>query len=216
MALGSSAPEIMLAVLDTVQTLGQIPGELGPSTIVGSAAFNLFIISAVCVCALPEGETKKIEQMGVFAVTATSSILAYVWMVVVLYDENISIAEALITFLMFPGLLGVAYAADKGLCQCGAAKGTKVLPEEDNARLLEMAFENHDGTFLANKDSIASMLKEEMAKKGKSAEEVAQDLLEKTEKNQTVSANHYRINAMKSLSGQRRALPKMGEAEKSR
>eukprot|EP01048_Picozoa_sp_COSAG05_P031998 COSAG05_NODE_12002_length_487_cov_0.930412_1_plen_148_part_10 len=45
MALGSSAPEIMLAVLDTIQTLGETPGEMGPSTIVGSAAFNLFVIS---------------------------------------------------------------------------------------------------------------------------------------------------------------------------
>jgi hypothetical protein len=51
-------PEIMLAVLDTVQTLGSTPGELGPSTIVGSAAFNLFVISAVCVTALPDGEVK--------------------------------------------------------------------------------------------------------------------------------------------------------------
>ena len=73
MALGSSAPEIMLALLDTIQTLGKPPGELGASTIVGSAAFNLFVISAVCVTALPVGETKKIEQTGVFAITAFAS-----------------------------------------------------------------------------------------------------------------------------------------------
>lgn len=36
MALGSSAPEIMLAVLETCTTLGSVPGELGPSTIVGA------------------------------------------------------------------------------------------------------------------------------------------------------------------------------------
>ena len=65
LATGSSAPEIMLALLDTIQTLGKPPGELGPSTIVGSAAFNLFVISAVCVTALPLGETKKIEQTTV-------------------------------------------------------------------------------------------------------------------------------------------------------
>ena len=41
MALGSSAPEILLTVIETVTTLGGKPGELGPSTIVGSAAFNL-------------------------------------------------------------------------------------------------------------------------------------------------------------------------------
>eukprot|EP00438_Fugacium_kawagutii_P021773 Skav212097 [mRNA] locus=scaffold1725:9741:15690:- [translate_table: standard] len=46
MALGSSAPEILLSI---IELLGNevFAGELGPSTIVGSAAFNLFIISAV-------------------------------------------------------------------------------------------------------------------------------------------------------------------------
>jgi hypothetical protein len=28
-------------------------GELGPSTIVGSAAYNLFIITAICILAVP-------------------------------------------------------------------------------------------------------------------------------------------------------------------
>jgi hypothetical protein len=35
-ALGSSAPEILLATIETVGTLGGEPGELGPSTIVGA------------------------------------------------------------------------------------------------------------------------------------------------------------------------------------
>jgi len=41
MALGSSAPEILLSIIETVSTLNETPGELGASTIVGSAAFNL-------------------------------------------------------------------------------------------------------------------------------------------------------------------------------
>ena len=41
MALGSSDPEILLSVIETVTTLNSTPGELGASTIVGSAAFNL-------------------------------------------------------------------------------------------------------------------------------------------------------------------------------
>jgi solute carrier family 8 (sodium/calcium exchanger) len=54
MALGSSAPEILLSVIETLNNLaaGEIPGELGPSTIVGSAAFNLLVISGVCVIAV--------------------------------------------------------------------------------------------------------------------------------------------------------------------
>ena len=46
MALGSSAPEILLSIIEIVSS-GFYAGELGPSTIVGSAAFNLLGISAV-------------------------------------------------------------------------------------------------------------------------------------------------------------------------
>ena len=40
MALGSSAPEILLNVIE-ITTGKFMAGDLGPSTIVGSAAFNL-------------------------------------------------------------------------------------------------------------------------------------------------------------------------------
>ena len=75
MALGSSAPEILLNVIE-VLNLGFNAGALGPSTIVGSAAFNLMVIIAVCVVALPAGETRTLKHLPVFAVTATFSIFA--------------------------------------------------------------------------------------------------------------------------------------------
>merc|ERR1711959_255010 len=55
MALGSSAPEILLAVVETVSMKFEA-GALGPGTIVGSAAFNLLFITAICVSALPIDE----------------------------------------------------------------------------------------------------------------------------------------------------------------
>ena len=61
LALGSSAPEILLAVIDTVSALDQEPGELGPSTIVGSAAFNLLVICAACIVAPPSYKRTLIE-----------------------------------------------------------------------------------------------------------------------------------------------------------
>jgi hypothetical protein len=67
---------------------GMFAGELGPSTIVGSAAFNLLVILSVCVSALPAPETRKIEGMTVFCITATSSIFAYIWMVIVLLANS--------------------------------------------------------------------------------------------------------------------------------
>ena len=48
MALGSSAPEILLSVIEIFGNNFEA-GDLGPSTIVGSAAFNLYVIIAVCI-----------------------------------------------------------------------------------------------------------------------------------------------------------------------
>ena len=64
MALGSSAPEILLAVIGTVNTLDAQPDVLGPATIVGSAAFNLLVISGICVYAIPAGQIRRVDQMG--------------------------------------------------------------------------------------------------------------------------------------------------------
>merc|ERR1712166_584568 len=124
MALGSSAPEIMLNVLETCMTLGQKPGELGASTIVGSAAFNLLVISAVSILSVTEDTdsrtdeeiledgtgkgVKKIKMQGVFAVTTSFSIIAYVWMYIVLQDELVEPYEAWITLALMPLLIIVA------------------------------------------------------------------------------------------------------------
>lgn len=82
MALGSSAPEILLAVIEALGTLGKPAGPLGASTIVGSAAFNLLVISAVAVVAVDA--PKKINDTGVFATTAIWSIFAYLWLYICL------------------------------------------------------------------------------------------------------------------------------------
>ena len=48
-------------MIDTVSALDQEPGELGPSTIVGSAAFNLLVICAACIVAPPSYKRTLIE-----------------------------------------------------------------------------------------------------------------------------------------------------------
>ena len=59
MALGSSAPEILLAIIEITILNKFEAGELGPSTIVGSAAFNLFVITGVCVMTVPTPRAEK-------------------------------------------------------------------------------------------------------------------------------------------------------------
>mmetsp|Transcript_60819 Transcript_60819/g.131959 ORF Transcript_60819/g.131959 Transcript_60819/m.131959 type:complete len:834 (-) Transcript_60819:296-2797(-) len=116
MALGSSAPEILLSVIE-ILTNDMFIGDLGAGTIVGSAAFNLLIISAVCICALPDGEVRYIKEMPVYAITASFSVFAYVWMmfIVVVFSPNkVEIWEGILTFLFFPILVVLAFLADKG------------------------------------------------------------------------------------------------------
>jgi solute carrier family 8 (sodium/calcium exchanger) len=115
MALGSSAPEILLSVVETFGA-GFRAGDLGPSTIVGSAAFNLFIIIAICMYVIPDDEVRKIKHLRVFFVTAAWSILAYVWLYVIVVAnsrELIEPWEALLTLLFFPILTVWAWIADK-------------------------------------------------------------------------------------------------------
>jgi len=83
MALGSSAPEIMLSVIEVVGKNFEA-GDLGPNTIVGSAAFNLFMIIAICVWVIPSGEVRRQKHLDVFFVTATWSVFAYAWLYLII------------------------------------------------------------------------------------------------------------------------------------
>eukprot|EP00930_Biecheleria_cincta_P035153 TRINITY_DN24205_c0_g3_i1.p1 TRINITY_DN24205_c0_g3~~TRINITY_DN24205_c0_g3_i1.p1 ORF type:complete len:856 (-),score=177.60 TRINITY_DN24205_c0_g3_i1:134-2701(-) len=117
MALGSSAPEILLSVIEIISG-NFFAGELGPSTIVGSAAFNLFCIIAVCIVAIPEGEVRYIKETQVYVVTASFSIFAYLWLIIILVlssPDIVEIWEGVLTFLFFPILLIIAWMADRGM-----------------------------------------------------------------------------------------------------
>ncbi|XP_044519211.1 sodium/calcium exchanger 1 isoform X1 [Gracilinanus agilis] len=117
MALGSSAPEILLSVIE-VCGHNFTAGDLGPSTIVGSAAFNMFIIIALCVYVVPDGETRKIKHLRVFFVTAAWSIFAYTWLYMILSVISpgvVEVWEGLLTFFFFPICVVFAWVADRRL-----------------------------------------------------------------------------------------------------
>lgn len=119
MALGSSAPEILLSIIEIVGNDFQA-GELGPSTIVGSAAFNLLVITGVCVVVIDSSELRVIKSVKVFFITAFSCIMAYIWLIIILVaitPDFIDIWEAVVTLLFFPILVLVAYIADKNFCE---------------------------------------------------------------------------------------------------
>ncbi|XP_075943042.1 solute carrier family 8 member 4b isoform X1 [Anarhichas minor] len=117
MALGSSAPEILLSVIEVCGHNFEA-GSLGPSTIVGSAAFNMFVIISLCVYVVPDGETRKIKHLRVFFVTAAWSIFAYIWLYLILSvfsPGEVEVWEAVLTFLFFPLCVVQAWVADRRL-----------------------------------------------------------------------------------------------------
>ncbi|EYC44448.1 hypothetical protein Y032_0461g1883 [Ancylostoma ceylanicum] len=132
MALGSSAPEILLSIIEIVGN-GFRSGELGPGTIVGSAAFNLFCISAICVLAVASPNGKRIQMFKVFIVTAFFGTFAYIWLLVILSfisPDVVEVWEAAVTLAFFIILVVVAYCVDVQIW-----KGNKANLEDE----LEMA-----------------------------------------------------------------------------
>ena len=115
MALGSSAPEILLSVIEVIGNQFEA-GDLGPSTIVGSAAFNMFIIIGICIYVIPDGEVRRIKHLRVFFITASWSIFAYLWMYVIISVSSpgeVEVWEGILTFLFFPATVLTAYIADR-------------------------------------------------------------------------------------------------------
>ncbi|XP_030400362.1 sodium/calcium exchanger 2 [Gopherus evgoodei] len=156
MALGSSAPEILLSVIEVCGHNFQA-GELGPGTIVGSAAFNMFVVIAICVYVIPAGESRKIKHLRVFFVTASWSIFAYIWLYLILAVISpgvVQIWEALLTLVFFPVCVVFAWIADKRLFfykyvykryRADPRSGIIIGTEGEFPKDIEM-----DGSFLAN------------------------------------------------------------------
>lgn len=224
MALGSSAPEILLAIVEAIGTLNSPPRNgLGPSTIVGSAAFNLMFITGICIMAIPDGEKREIEKLGVFNCTAGFSLFAYIWMwyvLVVWSPDEIRVEEAVITLLCMGVLLFFAYAQDKEWWNlCTQKDAHKIKPEEHI-----LGFVGNSGEpqrfkqgrmhalmeYAENPEAVASLLRRK-AKDGETfedASQVATQALNEIEQKSKVSRMRYRINAIRFFSGRRRVIPR--------
>ena len=92
-------------------------------------AFNFFVISGVSIYAVHEDNderdedeieedgtppgVKKIYDMGVFTITCTCSMLAYIWTFYCLIDYEVTMLEAWLTLGFMVVLLISAYSADR-------------------------------------------------------------------------------------------------------
>ncbi|XP_015790898.1 sodium/calcium exchanger 3 [Tetranychus urticae] len=207
MALGSSAPEILLAIIEIVSS-GFVSGALGPGTIVGSAAYNLFMISAVCVIGIPNHESRTIKAIKVFAVTCTFSVFAYLWLFLILVTispDVVEVWEALLTFLFFPILVFIAYAADRNFFMSQGiepAKGS--FTEVDSGARVEDFFPKGK----ISKKSLAKFLKEvRKVDPNISTEDAACLAATYLFEHERHSRLFYRVSACRWLSGSRPPFP---------
>jgi len=200
MALGSSAPEILLNVIEIISN-NYFAGDLGPSTIVGSAAFNLLIIIAVCVAAVvPVGE-RKIEGTDVYMCTAFFSVFAYVWLVVILKvtsPDVVTVPEALITFAFFPLLVALAFSLDNGYISFPG------MPKASKSHITQI------GTSHFHPYEIEKYLQELEATHGSLTPEKREEMMIAALSSKVKpSRAQYRMMATKNLSGQKKlAVPK--------
>ena len=83
----------------------------------GSASYNLLMISAICILAPKLPEIKRVSQFKVFVLTSAWSLWAYVWMLLVMKVISpgvVEVWEAFVTLLFFPLLTLMAYGQDNG------------------------------------------------------------------------------------------------------
>jgi len=213
MALGSSAPEILLSCIEVVGNNFNA-GKLGPGTIVGSAAFNLFVISAVCVMAIPNGEERTIKDVKVFGVTASFSLIAYIWLLVILVFSSaneVSVWEAVITLALFPLLVLVAWLAEKNLCGGGAdeeqSKQMELGGIEPGDKLVKERQYFRDGRL--DRDGLVKFIKEVKKYPGLTDEDAAVLAASKLVESQSHSRMWYRVGAVRSMTGGRKTQPQL-------
>ncbi|KAH9513186.1 Sodium/calcium exchanger 1 [Bulinus truncatus] len=210
MALGTSAPEILLSVIEIIGN-NMESGELGPGTIVGSAAFNLLFISAICIYCIPDGEIRRIASVKVFAVTAFSCIFAYVWLVIVLIAISphvIETWEAVLTFIFFPLLILISYAADKNFF-IKKLRGKR--QQEQDMVGIPMSGEVtrlHSFQDKSLEDEMTQLAKE-LGRQDLPPEEAANLLSRHIASEIPHSRGWYRMNAIRNMTGGRKLMPQI-------
>ncbi|CAF4621678.1 unnamed protein product [Rotaria sp. Silwood1] len=212
MALGSSSPEILLSIIEIIGNRFEA-GELGPGTIVGSAAYNLLMICAICISAIKGPDTRRIKLYSVFMVTSFFGFFAYIWMFIVLSiisKDVVDLWEAVITFLMFPLVVIIAFLAEKNFYA-----SNKIDMEEEEQTLilsilyvvvffLPLAPPEHDETGSPRsfrKDELLQFLRDLGQTTNLSLEDKAQLFAAKLSESMHRSRMQYRIQGSRMLTG---------------
>uniref|UniRef100_A0A0N7ZBH2 Calx-beta domain-containing protein n=1 Tax=Scylla olivacea TaxID=85551 RepID=A0A0N7ZBH2_SCYOL len=213
MALGSSAPEILLSIIEIIGNDFRA-GDLGPGTIVGSAAFNLFVISAVCVMFIPKGEIRRIKDIKVFAVTTVFSVVAYLWLLIIVVAVSpgrVEVWEAVVTLVMFPSLVLIAWLAEKNFFGVPNKTDTSKQIELGNFQPADKFLRERqyfrDGRL--DRDGLVAFIKEVKNYPGLTDEDAAVLAASKLVESQSHSRMWYRVGAVRSMTGGRKTQPQL-------
>ncbi|XP_076074474.1 sodium/calcium exchanger 2-like isoform X1 [Mytilus galloprovincialis] len=213
MALGSSAPEILLSIIEVVFNDFKA-GALGPGTIVGSAAFNLMCITGVCILSISAGETKRIKKFKVFLVTGVFSLVAYLWLLIILVaitPDYIDVWEAVVTFLFFPLMVLVAYMVDKEFFGKGSVQDSGLEMALDGDNRVKGEEQNLLEKQKADRQIIQEVLRRLHNKNDVKDKDIALLTAKLMEENKEHSRGWYRINAIRSLTGGAKLTPQMND-----
>ncbi|CAF3411097.1 unnamed protein product [Rotaria socialis] len=200
MALGSSSPEILLSIIEIIGNRFEA-GELGPGTIVGSAAYNLLMICAICISAIKAPETRRIKLYSVFMVTSFFGFFAYIWMFIVLSiisKDVVDLWEAVITFLLFPLVVIIAFLAEKNFY---VSKKIDMEEEEQTLILTPPEHDENGSPRSFRKNELLQFLRDLGQTTNLSLEDKAQLFAAKLSESMHRSRMQYRIQGSRMLTG---------------
>ena len=167
MAFGATIPSIILSIIQ-LSAINYDYGEVGARMMVGASAFNVYIIIAYCVIAIPFGEIRKIEKLPVLFVTLLWMVFAYIWLclvVIVISPGVIELWEAIITLIFYPISVINAYIVDRKLYvkffkritnrfKSDEYELSKKLSETVSTTTINILNENNGGEFLFKESKL--------------------------------------------------------------
>jgi solute carrier family 8 (sodium/calcium exchanger) len=117
LSIAASAPAMMLTLVEVIDDAHDenLPGLLGPSTIVGSAAWNLFVVVGFAMWAPQDWKHKTLTNTRLFFVTGLACLFAFFWMVIVLHwstPDQVDMWEAWCPIFFFIALVYYALITD--------------------------------------------------------------------------------------------------------
>ncbi|CAF1313946.1 unnamed protein product, partial [Rotaria sordida] len=208
MAIGSSSPEILLSITEIIRNRFEA-GELGPGTIVGSAAYNLLMISALCIASINAPETRRIKLYNVFLLTSFFGLFAYIWLFIVLSlisKDVVDLWEAVITFLLFPLVVILAYLVEKNFF---ASSKIDIEEEKQICILTPSEVDETDSSVDFRKDELVQYLRDLGQSTNLSLEDKAQLFATKVSENMHRSRMEYRIEGTRMLTGGKSLFSKL-------